>query len=192
MAAKYHPQRWALSELQVSALVRLAESWVTLVTGTPMEIALTHRDRAIALLMIYTGVTINEIHTLNNDNYAQDGRGMHCIMVGPTRRMIPLNRETQQAVTRWLTLKRLVFGIMPTNAMFINRRFERIKAASVKQVLTRLRKESGIPFTTFSLRHTFIKRLLDTGCSEDEIALMLSRPSRAVISMYRQFDQDFS
>ncbi len=181
---KYHPQYWALPENQINDLVQIIESWITLARGTPADIAMMHRDRAIALLLIFTGITINEARTLNTDDFVLDDHDVRYLKVGTLHRTVPINREVRQAISRWLIMRKLVFGNGRSNALFINRRCERINCASVKQVLSRLRLESDIPFTTFSLRHTFIKRLIKDGHNEQEISMMLSRPSRAIIEMY--------
>lgn len=188
MESKYQPQRWALTQDQIDSLVKVVESWVPLATGTTADIAMMHRDYAIALLLIYTGVTINEIRMLNNDDYTFDGAGKRCLVIGSRHRTILLTRETNQTISRWLIMRKLVFGSMHNNALFTNRRTERINAASIKQVLSRMRMSSAIPFTTFSLRHTFIKRMIEAGRTELEISQMLSRPSRAIIEMYGQTD----
>ena len=137
-------------------------------------------------MLIYTGITINEIRTLNNDDFVLDSHDERSLKVGNTSRSVPLNREMRQSMSRWLIMRKLVFGNLSTNALFINRRSDRINCTSIKQVLSRLRTESDIPFTTFSLRHTFIKRLIDQGCTEQQISQMLSRPSHAIIEMYEQ------
>ena len=184
--SKYYPRHWALPDKQIEYLVRIVESWTDLARGTPADIAIMHRDRAMALLLIFTGITINEARNLNTDDFVMNEHDERALKVGHGHRSVPLSRDVRQAVSRWLTMRKLVFGNVQTHALFINRRTERINSASVKQVLSRLRMESEIPFTTFSLRHTFIKRLLDEGYAEQEISLMLSRPSRAIIEMYGQ------
>lgn len=187
---KYHPQRWALPEQQISDLVHIVDSWTELARGTPADIASMHRDRAIALLLIHTGITINEVRTLDNDDFILDDHEVRSLKVGNTQRKVPLSREVRQAISRWLIMRKLVFGNTMTHALFINRRSERINCASVKQVLSRLRMESEIDFTTFSLRHSFIKRLIAEGHSEREISLMLSRPSHTIIAMYEHLDSN--
>src|SRR5215216_1800442 len=110
MSPKYHPQHWALPEDQISNLVQVVESWTELARGTPADIAMMHRDRAMALLLIYTGITINEIRTLNNDDFVLDSHEERSLRVGNASRLVPLNREVRQTVSRWLIMRKLVYG----------------------------------------------------------------------------------
>jgi site-specific recombinase XerD len=68
--------------------------------------------------------------------------------------------------------------------LFITRRQERITPVAVRNVLERLKVESGVSFDSFALRHAFIRRMMKQGYSHDEVSAMLGRPSRGIIEMY--------
>jgi site-specific recombinase XerD len=147
------------------------------------QIVMVHRDQAIALVLISTGITLEETCLLDTRDF-QKAAGHHCIIARRYNRAIPLESETVKVITRWLTLRHLVYHGEEFRPLFITRKHERITSVTVRNVLERLKVDSGVTFNSFELRHTFIRRMVQQGYSLNEISAMLGRPSHGVIQMY--------
>ena len=150
----------------------------------PEQTLMVHRDQAIALLLISTGITLDEACTMDTRDLRKDTTGRFYIVAPRHHRVIPLESDTVKAVNRWLTLRQLVYRGKDFRPMFITRRQERIASVAVRSVLERLKFDSGIKFDSFALRHAFIRRMVRQGYSHDEVSAMLGRPSRGIIEMY--------
>ena len=145
---------------------------------------MVHRDQAIALLLVSTGITLDETCALDTKDVRKDAAGRFYLVAPRHHRVIPLENDTVKTVNRWLTLRQLVYRGKDFRPLFITRRHERIASVAVRSVLERLKSDSGIKFDSFALRHAFIRRMVQQGYSHDEVSAMLGRPSRGIIEMY--------
>jgi site-specific recombinase XerD len=150
----------------------------------PEQMLMMHRDQAIALVLISTGVTLDETCALDTKDVRKDSSGRFHLVAQRYHRVIPLEGDTVKAVNRWLTLRQLVYRGQEFRPLFITRRRERITSVAVRNVLERLKVDSDVSFDSFALRHAFIRRRVQQGYSPDDISSMLGRPSRAIIQMY--------
>jgi site-specific recombinase XerD len=187
----YMPTQRALPAQAVQQLKQTMLGWVNRTEGEVSQLLWPHRDRAIVLLMLYAGVTIDELCALNLDDVldeADDAQGRRnsrrCLRVGTMRRVIPLCLEARQVLSRWLAMRGLVFGNRPCPALFVTRGIKRINRTLVRGLISRLQRESGVAFDTFALRHTFVRDLVRQGLPPDDISGMLGRPSHDVIALY--------
>jgi site-specific recombinase XerD len=185
---KYMPTPRALSVQAVQQLKQTMLDWVNRIDGEASQLLWPHRDRAIVLLMLYAGVTIDELCALNMDDLMEDAQeqreSRRCLRVGTMRRVIPLGLEARQVLSRWLAMRGLVFGNRPCPALFVTRGMKRINRTMVRGLIARLQRESGVTFDTFALRHTFVRDLVRQGLPPDDISGMLGRPSHDVIALY--------
>ena len=180
----YSPTARALSAQGVQQLKQTLLNRISTTDGDPNRLLWPHRDQAMVLLMLHTGVTIDELCALNESDVIEDKQGQRCIVAGKMRRTIPLCFEVRQSLSRWLTMRKLVFGRKSCPALFVTRPMKRINRTMVRDLLTQLQHESGVAFDTFALRHTFIKTTIARGVAPDLISAMLGRPSHDVIALY--------
>ena len=200
----YMPTQRALSAQAVQQLKQTLLGWVNRMQGESSQLIWPHRDRAMILLMLYAGVTIDELCALNLDDVVDgvidgvvdgvvdravgkvkdDARGQRCLRVGTMRRVIPLCLEARQMLSRWLAMRGLVFGNWPCPALFVTRGLKRINRTMVRGLLGRLQRDSGVDFDTFALRHTFVRDMVQQGLPLDDISGLLGRPSHDVIALY--------
>ena len=150
----------------------------------PEQTLMVHRDQAIALLLLSTGITLDETCALDTKDLRKDVAGRFFIVAPRHHRVIPIESGTVKIVNRWLALRQLVYRGKDFRPLFITRRQERIASVAVRSVLERLKSDSGIKFDSFALRHAFIRRMVQQGYSHDEVSAMLGRPSRGIIEMY--------
>jgi site-specific recombinase XerD len=174
----------ALSDVELNRLRQAVISRPFPEEAGPEQMLMVHRDQAIALVLISTGVTLDETCALDTKDVRKDAAGRFCIVAQRYHRVIPLESDTVKAVNRWLTLRQLVYRGQEFCALFITRRRERITSVAVRNVLERLKVDSGMSFDSFALRHAFIRRMVQQGYSHDDISAMLGRPSRGIIEMY--------
>ena len=177
--------RWrALTHLEVEQLRHTVWGWRCLPNTTQHDMLMLDRNRAIALLLISTGITLDELCALNVSDMKQSASGQWNLVVWRGNRVIPLEYDVLKSVNRWLTLCQLIYADPAPKPLFFSRKRTRITRGAVVDVLDRLKAESKIAFDPFALRHAFIRQMLSRGYLEEEVAAMLGRPSRSVIRMY--------
>jgi site-specific recombinase XerD len=174
----------ALSDSEVMQLRRAVVSCTVSEDAGPEQTLMLHRDQAISLLLITTGITLQETCALDTRDVRKYDDGRFFIVAQRHNRIIPLESDVVKAVNRWLALRQLVYRGREFRPLFITRRQERITPVAVRNVLERLKVESGVSFDSFALRHAFIRRMMKQGYSNDEVSAMLGRPSRGIIEMY--------
>jgi site-specific recombinase XerD len=174
----------ALSDTQLIRLRQSVQSRTSPEEAGPEQMLMMHRDQAIALLLITTGITLEETCALDTKDVRKDMQGRFAITAKRHNRTIPLESDAVKAVNRWMTLRHLVYRGKEFRPLFITRRQDRITSVAVRNVLERLKIETGMSFDSFALRHAFIRRMVQQGYSHDEVSAMLGRPSRGIIEMY--------
>ena len=115
-----------------------------------------HQDRAMAWLLISTGMTLAEVCALKTRDVLPLNEGGYALCIGRKRRLVPLESETVKLLSRWLTLRPLVQGAHRTPLLFISHHGDALTAVAVRRVVNQLQATSGVAFDTFALRHTFI------------------------------------
>ena len=185
----YWERAQTLSEAQTEHLVHTILGWEARHDSRPQRAKL-HRDRAIAVVMVMTGITIRELCNLQMDDLIHNSTGLPALQVGTPPRCLPLPVVVAKAISRWLSLRPVIYGHEPSVGqpplmpLFVADQQKPITPFLVQQVLQRLRQESGIAFSIYDLRHGFILRMVAHGCPPDSIASMLGRPSRHIINLY--------
>lgn len=131
------------------------------------------RDRAIALLLFYTGLRMGETASLNLDDAPVSARkGMVIVRLGKgqTYREVPLNAEVRTALTAWVQDRS---KHLPTYAesgtettergqepLFLNRAGGRLSSRAIDSLLRRLATEAGLDLSAHTLRHTCLTNLV--------------------------------
>ena len=173
-----------MSDMDMARLRETVANWSHLQNVGPAHALQVHRDQAVVLLLIGTGISIKELCELGASDVRKDRADHFYISVHHHKRQIPLESDALKAVNRWLVLRHLVYRGKTYQALFTTRKHERITSMGVQTILERLRVGSGVAFDPFALRHTFIRRKVQQGYSHLEISAMLGRPSHDIIRMY--------
>ncbi len=133
------------------------------------------RDRAIALLLFYTGLRIGEVAALDVDDApvsARKGKVIVRLGKGQTYREVPLNVEVRNALTAWVEDRSKDFpqhgyGQYDTkvgnDALFLNRSGGRLSSRAIDSLLRRLATEAGLSLSAHTLRHTCLTNLVRQG-----------------------------
>jgi site-specific recombinase XerD len=142
----------ALSEEQQRRLLRMAER-------------ASARDRAIVVMLLYTGLRLAELVALDLDDVRVSARkGLVLVRSGKgdAYREVPLNALVRQVIEEWLgeRQRRAASG---ERAFFVGRGGRRLAKRSVDDVVRRLGQDAGVKLSAHILRHTFLTRMVRQG-----------------------------
>lgn len=126
------------------------------------------RDRAIAVLLFYTGIRIGECENLNlSDVQVSDRKGLVIIRSGKrdTYREIPLNTEARRTQQAWLLERSQITASDddPQAAYFLNRYGNRLSTRSIHVIINKLGQEANVELSAHILRHTCLTNLVRAG-----------------------------
>ncbi len=124
------------------------------------------RDRAIALLLFYTGLRISECAALTMDDVRLSSRkGLVIVRMGKgnTYREVPLNAEVRTALDTWLEQRKQLVGQRNELALFLTKRGTRLATRSIDDVVRRLGQEANLSLSAHILRHTCLTSLVRNG-----------------------------
>jgi site-specific recombinase XerD len=123
------------------------------------------RDRAIVVVLLYTGLRLAELVALDLDDVRISARkGLMIVRSGKgdAYREVPLNALVRQVLEEWLAerAKRVAEG---ERALFVGRSGRRLSKRSVDDVVRGLGEDAGVKMSAHVLRHTFLTRMVRQG-----------------------------
>jgi site-specific recombinase XerD len=125
------------------------------------------KDRAVALLLFYTGIRISECAALNEHDVSVAGRKNRIIVrsgKGDRYREIPLNAEAREALSKWISERNEKFENKNTDdALFLNPQGKRLTTASLDLIVRKIGQSCGVPISAHVLRHTCLTNLVRNG-----------------------------
>ena len=142
----------ALTEEQVRRLLRMCER-------------ASARDRAIVVMLLYTGLRLAELIALDLDDVRVSARKGLVIVrsgKGDTYREVPLNALVRQVLEEWLEQRPQLAG-EGERALLVGRGGRRLSKRSVDDVVRGLGKDAGVKLSAHILRHTFLTVLVRKG-----------------------------
>lgn len=153
---------------------------------------LARRDKAIIVLMLFTGLRVSEVcHLRLNDVEVKARSGLVMVRYGKGHkyREVPLNKDVRQALSGWLAVR-------PSDSqevvkrkvdyLFYSKKGGPLRSRAVQRMVERLAHAARIEVTVtpHTLRHTFGKNLVDTGISLDRVALLMGHENLDTTAMY--------
>lgn len=142
----------AISEEQQRRLLRMAER-------APA------RDRALVVVLLYTGLRLAELVALDVDDVRMSARkGLVVVRSGKgdAYRDVPLNALVRQVLEEWLTERAQRAG-EGERALFVGRSGRRLSKRAVDDVVRGLGKDAGVKLSAHIRRHTFLTRMVRQG-----------------------------
>jgi len=124
------------------------------------------RDRAIALLLFYTGLRLSECAALTmGDVRLSSRKGLVIVRMGKgnTYREVPLNAEVRAAVGTWLEQRKKLVAHGNESALFLTKRGTRLATRTIDEVLRRLGQDANLSLSAHTLRHTCLTNLVRNG-----------------------------
>lgn len=123
------------------------------------------RDRAIVVMLLYTGLRLAELVALDGDDVKMSARKGVVIVrsgKGDAYREVPLNALVRQVLEEW-TAERNKRAPEGERAFFLGRSGRRLSKRSVDDVVRGLGEDAGVKLSAHILRHTFLTRMVRQG-----------------------------
>ena len=124
------------------------------------------RDRAIAVLLVNTGVRIGECAALDVDDIAVSARKGRVVVregKGDAYREVALNAEARDALDVWTAERRKQLDGSAERALFVSRKGARLSTRALDLVIRALAREADLALSAHTLRHTCLTRLVRDG-----------------------------
>ena len=124
------------------------------------------RDRAIALLLVNTGLRIGECAALDVDDVAVSARKGRVVVregKGDAYREVPLNAEARDALDAWTLVRRGQLEGSGERALFVSRKGVRLSTRAIDLVVRALARDANLVLSAHTLRHTCQTRLVRGG-----------------------------
>jgi len=122
------------------------------------------RDRAIVVVLLYTGLRLAELVALDVDDVRTSARKGLVIVrsgKGDEYREVPLNALGRQVLDEWLAERK---RLEPAEAaVFLSRAGGRLSKRSVDDAVRRVGKDAGLTLSPHVLRHTCLTALVRQG-----------------------------
>lgn len=123
------------------------------------------RDRAIVVVLLYTGLRLAELVALDVGDVRTSARkGLVIVRLGKGDgyREVPLNALARQVLEEWMG-ERKQFAGAAEPAVFLARAGGRLSKRSVDDVVRRVGKDAGVKHSPHVLRHTCLTGLVRQG-----------------------------
>lgn len=149
------------------------------------------RDAAMLELMYATGMRVTELVSLNMDSLQLNTPPVwvRCLGKGGKERTIPVHEQAVDAIARYLDDGRpALLKNRPHQALFVNRRGERLTRQGFWLILKGYAKSAGIEshVTPHTLRHSFATHLLRGGASVRDVQELLGHANVSTTQVYTQ------
>lgn len=172
--------KW-LEKREAYALERETEREVqTAKTSAAKFLAL--RDRAMLVLFLNTGLRVSELVGLQmGDIQLSERKGSLTVRLGKgeKQRVVPLNEASRRALREWLEIRGEGEG-----ACFRDRMGKAMTPSGIHRRLAELGKRAGVELHAHLLRHTFAKRLVDSGVGLEKVGALLGHSDLNTTRVY--------
>ena len=148
------------------------------------------RDYCILTLFLNCGLRISELVGLNINDIQDDA--LRVLGKGNKVRIIYLNEACQDALKRWLAVRRPIQG-RDQNALFLSSRDERISRSMVHAMVKKRLGAAGIDSTQYSshkLRHTAATLMLQNGVDVRAVQEVLGHDHLNTTEIYTHIDNE--
>jgi site-specific recombinase XerD len=116
------------------------------------------RDKALALILFYTGLRIGDCAKLEMQNI---GPGAARIVLEGAVTII-LNQETMLALRAWLEERKVLVGAGPVTGLWLTKKRTRLTMAGIAWVIERIGWQSGLIVSAEVLRRTRLTQASDS------------------------------
>ena len=124
-------------------------------------------DRAVVLLLLYTGIRAGECAAMDVEDVFVVGRHRKLVVrngKGDFYREIPLNSEAAESIAEWLKDREKRFADKEKDsALFLNPQGKRMSTASLDLIVRKVGQFCGLTLSCHVLRHTLLTNLVRNG-----------------------------
>ena len=145
--------------------------------------AIRSRDDAVLELLYGSGLRVSEVCGLRPDDLDLPRRRVVVWGKGSKQRVVPLSEPAVDALEQWIGHGRRVLATAdsPADAVFLNRRGNRLGTRDVRRLLDR---RAPSPTHPHALRHTFATHLLDNGADLRAVQELLGHSDLSTTQLY--------
>jgi integrase/recombinase XerD len=147
------------------------------------------RDRAMLELLYATGLRVSELVALDVNDVNLHGSYVRCMGKGSKERTIPIHEQAASAVKDYLDEGRPpLVKARREDALFVNRRGERLTRQGFWLILKQYAKEANIEahVTPHTLRHSFATHMLKGGMNLRQVQELLGHANISTTGVYTQ------
>ncbi|HEY7922405.1 MAG: site-specific tyrosine recombinase XerD [Burkholderiales bacterium] len=164
-----------------------------LLAAPGVETAVGLRDRAILEALYATGLRASELTSLTLEGLDLDLGVVRVLGKGSKERLVPLGREAQRWIRRYLDETRPLFarnGSPPV--VFLSQRGGRLSAMGLWGVVRRHAVTAGVErvLTPHVLRHSFATHLLERGADLRALQAMLGHADISTTQIYTHVSRE--
>lgn len=144
------------------------------------------RDTAMLRLLYASGMRVSELVSLNTDHIIKDDGCVRCFGKGNKERLIPIV-PAMQAVQDYLEDgRRHLLRNNKEQALFLNRRGERLTRQGFWQILKAYAADAGLgtDITPHTLRHSFATHMLSGGADLRSVQELLGHANISTTQVY--------
>ena len=145
------------------------------------------RNRAMLELLYATGIRVSELVALDLRDMDLEEGFVRCFGKGSKERMIPIHQQAAEAVRAYLARGRPELAKRRLDeAVFLNRRGERLTRQGFWLILQQLSSQAGIQrkISPHTLRHSFATHLLRGGAPLRHVQELLGHASITTTQVY--------
>jgi integrase/recombinase XerD len=161
-----------------------AERLVEAAAGTqPRDL----RDRALAELLYGAGLRVSEAVSLERGGVDLENRLVRCLGKGDKERIVPIGRQSAEALRRYLARGRPFLDRRHRPELFLNAKGGGLTRAGAFLILRRLAARAGLEperIHPHLLRHSFATHLLEGGADLRSVQEMLGHADLSTTELY--------
>jgi site-specific recombinase XerD len=174
-----------LGHAELAELLEPAPRPDTSVARAPVDL----RDDAVLELLYGSGLRVAELCGLDVDHVDLARRVVTVTGKGSKQRQVLMHQRSAEAISAWLGGPRsaLAPADRPSEALFYNRRGNRLGPRDVRRILDR---RSPVPTHPHALRHSFATHLLDGGADLRVVQELLGHASLQTTQVYTHVSKE--
>ena len=167
----------------------LSAAEVELLLAAPARLSTPEAKRDVAMIeLLYAcGMRVSELISLNMGDVNVEAGFVRCLGKGSKERIIPVHQEAIRFVKEYIVEARTkLLRDKDEQALFLNRRGERLTRQGFWLILKTYAKEAGIkkPVTPHTLRHSFATHVLSGGADLRAVQELLGHANISTTQIY--------
>jgi site-specific recombinase XerD len=157
-----------------------------------LDLALARRDLALLELLYGTGARVSECCGLDVRDVDLRNRHITVLGKGSKVRRVPFGEPALEALDDYLRHARtqLLTERSPAQALFVNRRGNRLTPRDARRVLERFPLPDGRALRPHALRHAFATHLLEGGADVRSVQELLGHADLGTTQLYTHVSRD--
>jgi integrase/recombinase XerD len=167
----------------------LSVAEVELLLAAPAKLSTPEAKRDVAMIeLLYAcGMRVSELISLNVGDVNLEAGFVRCMGKGSKERIIPIHQEASRFVKEYIVEARTqLLRDGDEQALFLNRRGERLTRQGLWLILKNYAKAAGIkkPVTPHTLRHSFATHILNGGADLRAVQELLGHANISSTQIY--------